>query len=295
MAKRTTSIDDNTPDYLIKDKAQFEKDLQLRIANGERLISHQPTTWEELEQLRQDYYAWDEYNAELISRAFNKGTASRDYQNYTYIGISFIGGGGPPFPESVEEVRQDVDKKVQRLRRLKEKLPLIDEQPGLLITRVVGRDYQKEGLDFLDKLFSRFHRTAQILRHRHGDRETIALHDEYDVQDLMNALLALHFDDVRKEDASPSYAGGNSRVDFLLQKEQIVVEVKMTNVNLKDKQVGEQLIIDIGRYRGHPNCKILVVFVYDKGDHIRNKVGLKNDLEKMSTEEIRVKVHIEPN
>ena len=52
--------------------------------------------------------------------------------------------------------------------------------------------------------------------------------DEYDVQDLLNALLRLNFDDVRPEEYTPSYAGSSTRVDFLLKKEKIVIEVKKT-------------------------------------------------------------------
>jgi hypothetical protein len=76
--------------------------------------------------------------------------------------------------------------------------------------------------------------------------------------------------------------------------EKIVVETKMTNQNLKDKDVGSQLLIDIGRYRSHPDCKVLVVFVYDKGDHVRNKAGMITDLERMSSHGLKVKVFIEP-
>jgi hypothetical protein len=111
---------------------------------------------------------------------------------------------------------------------------------------------------------------------------------------LLRGLLQIHFHDVREEDYSPSYAGGNSRIDFVLKDEKIVVETKMTNDNLKDKDVGSQLLIDIGRYRSHPDCKVLVVFVYDKGDHVRNKAGMITDLEKMSSHDLKVKVFIEP-
>ena len=42
------------------------------------------------------------------------------------------------------------------------------------------------------------------------------MEDEYDVQDLFHALLTIYFEDIRKEEWSPSYAGGASRMDFLL-------------------------------------------------------------------------------
>jgi very-short-patch-repair endonuclease len=167
---------------------------------------------------------------------------------------------------------------VDRLKKIKGKLGLIDESPGLQPPAISkAADKQSEGLSRLSNVFARFHRVAQTLRHRHSSRETLIIKDEYDVQDLLHSLLHLHFSDIRSEDYSPSYAGGNSRVDFVLKDEKIIVEVKMTNNSLKDKEVGSQLLIDIGRYRGHPDCRVLVVFVYDKEDYIRNKRGMITD------------------
>ena len=87
--------------------------------------------------------------------------------------------------------------------------------------------------------------------------------DEYDVQDLLYALLRLDFDDIRAEDWTPSYAGGSARMDFLLKKEQVVIEVKKTREKLADREIGEQLMIDIAKYKAHPDCRTLISFIYD--------------------------------
>ena len=106
----------------------------------------------------------------------------------------------------------------------------------------------------------------------------MCIRDRYDTQDLFHSLLQLYFDDIRPEEWSPSYAGSGSRVDFLLKQEEIVVEIKKTRKNLKTKQIGEQLIIDIARYKEHPNCKQLICFVYDPEGWVVNPAGLENDL-----------------
>ena len=64
--------------------------------------------------------------------------------------------------------------------------------------------------------------------------------DEYDVQDLMHAILRLHFDDVRPEEWTPSYAGKSSRIDFLLPGERTIIEVKMTRHGLGQKEVADE-------------------------------------------------------
>ena len=81
------------------------------------------------------------------------------------------------------------------------------------------------------------------------------------MQYLLGALLKLHFDDVRREEWTPSHAGSASRTDFLLKKEQIVLEIKKTRAGLADREVGEELVLDSAHYAKHPDCKSLVCFV----------------------------------
>jgi hypothetical protein len=69
--------------------------------------------------------------------------------------------------------------------------------------------------DVVVKLAERFHAVVRQLRERRENRPTLDVTDEYDAQDLFHALLTIHFDDIRSEEWSPSYAGGASRMDFL--------------------------------------------------------------------------------
>lgn len=128
-------------------------------------------------------------------------------------------------------------------------------------------------------LFNSFHKMVRALRERYDDRETIDVQDEYDVQDILFAILQLFFEDIRKEEWIPSYAGGASRADFLLKQESVVIEVKKTRKGMRDKELGEQLIIDIEKYKVHPDCKKLICFVYDPEGRITNPTGIVNDLE----------------
>ena len=153
------------------------------------------------------------------------------------------------------------------------------------------KDVDYEGV--LSQIFEKFHVCVRQLKRRHAGRPTLEVVDEYDVQDLLNAILRLHFDDVRPEEWTPSYAGGNNRMDFLLKEEEISIEVKMTREGLKDKEGGEQLIIDIAKYKAHPQCKTLYCFVFDPEGYILNPRGLENDLT-TDHDGLSVKVHIRP-
>jgi hypothetical protein len=145
----------------------------------------------------------------------------------------------------------------------------------------------------VEALCNRFHLVARQLRERHARRQTLDVADEYDVQDLLHALLHQHFDDIRAEEWTPSYAGGSARVDFVLKNESIIVEVKKTRKGLAAKEVGDQLLIDIGRYQAHPDCKNLVCFVYDPDGRIANPRGIEGDLSR-PINDMEVRLFIRP-
>ena len=67
----------------------------------------------------------------------------------------------------------------------------------------------------------RFDEVVIQLQKRHGSRSGFDIDDEYDVQDLLNGLLRLFFEDIRNEEWNPSYAGSSSKSDFLLKDEKL--------------------------------------------------------------------------
>lgn len=145
----------------------------------------------------------------------------------------------------------------------------------------------------IELIMNRFHQVARQLRLRYNSRKTLDINDEYDVQDLFHALLKLYFDDVRPEEYTPSYAGANSRIDFVLKGENIIIEIKKSRRTLSAKKLGEELMIDSQRYQVHPDCKRIICFVYDPDGFIANPRGIENDLSK-ETNGIPVSVFIRP-
>jgi hypothetical protein len=152
----------------------------------------------------------------------------------------------------------------------------------------VNRETQ-DAVVIVEPLCRRFPLFARQVQHRRRDvtvpgkqakeqRPTIEMRDEYDVQDSLHALLKLHFDDVRKEEWTPIYAGGQSRMDFLLKRERIVVETKFMGPKLSQAEVARQLTIDEKYYRQHPDCKTFMAFVYDPDCKCDNPAALENDI-----------------
>ena len=78
-----------------------------------------------------------------------------------------------------------------------------------------GSKSYSESIKQIELICNKFHQVVRQMRSRYSNRATIEINDEYDVQDLFHALLALYFDDIRREEGNPSHTGSNSRSDFL--------------------------------------------------------------------------------
>ncbi|EMV9318655.1 hypothetical protein AADU72_004230 [Vibrio vulnificus] len=170
---------------------------------------------------------------------------------------------------SLEEVKGALESLIVRIRR---NPTLLSEDQQLSI------DVTSKSLDGLNTILSRFHSVAMQLRKRYSARPTLDVNDEYDVQNLLHALLKLHFSDIRPEEWNPSYAGSSTRSDFLLPEINTIIEVKKTRQSMTDKDLGDQLVIDIANYKKHPQCNTLICFVYDPEGRIANPRGIENDL-----------------
>jgi hypothetical protein len=128
-------------------------------------------------------------------------------------------------------------------------------------------------------LCRRFPLFVERLQSRQRNRLPFAVNDEYDVQDLLHAVLKLHFEDIRPEEYTPSYAGNSSRVDFFLPRERVIVEAKMTRAHLGQKEVANELAIDVARYAQMPRVDTLICLIYDPGRYCDNPKTLENDIE----------------
>lgn len=135
-------------------------------------------------------------------------------------------------------------------------------------------------------LLKNVHRAMHPLTHRRKGAVPLTFSSEYDIQDLLHALLRPWVTDIRPEEFTPSYAGSSARMDFLLPAHKTVIETKLVRDAAHAKRIGDELIIDIDHYRKHPGCDILWCVVYDPEHLIRNPESLK-DLEGVRTSKDR--------
>lgn len=122
-------------------------------------------------------------------------------------------------------------------------------------------------------------------QHRHG----LQVEDEYDLQDVVEFLLKSLYNDVRREEPTPSSGGSSSRVDLHLRQGRIAVEVKVTRAGRGAKQIKTELVSDIHDYRTHPSVTKLIAVIYDLMGTFDNPVGFEHDL---SSERDGLDVHV---
>lgn len=122
-------------------------------------------------------------------------------------------------------------------------------------------------------------RAMHPLTHRRKGAQPLSFSSEYDVQDLLHAILRPWVGDIRPEEFTPSYAGSSTRMDFLLPAHSLVIELKFVRERTHAKRIGDELIVDIEHYRRHPACSTLWCVVYDPEHLLTNAEGLRSDLE----------------
>jgi hypothetical protein len=133
--------------------------------------------------------------------------------------------------------------------------------------------------ELLEVIMKGLPRAMHPLTHRRKGVVSLTMESEYDIQDLIHSQLRPWIADIRPEEFTPSYAGSNTRMDFLFPTHSLVLETKRVRDKNHAKKIGDELIIDIEHYRRHPKCDRLWCVVYDPLHLIPNPTGLVTDLE----------------
>jgi hypothetical protein len=141
---------------------------------------------------------------------------------------------------------------------------------------------EQETLKLVRKVCLRLHAVARQLRLRKDSRPTVEIEDDYDVQDLLRALLKMEFDEVGTDEWTPPYAGSVPRTTLLLNREQIAIVAKKTRSGMTTKEIAEQVSADSAFYSARNRCTTLFCFVYDPEGRIGSPKRLETDLTRVS-------------
>jgi predicted nucleotide-binding protein len=151
MATKKTQIQPLPATILVKPRDVFKTELNERIEIGEDLHNTTVQTMDELTELQKKFSDWNDYNRELIKRAFNNGNQSEYYLEYyrvnDYVGlydsINRVNKSHPAYKH--EKAKERIQNCVTILKRLVEKLPLIAEEHSIQGYNTKDRSYYNRG------------------------------------------------------------------------------------------------------------------------------------------------------
>lgn len=104
----------------------------------------------------------------------------------------------------------------------------------------------------------------KITRNRRKGHKEFEINDEYDVQDLLYIMLKPLFPKMTDEEPTPKVGPKFNKIDLILRKEGLMIEVKMIkDSDTDEKKFVEQLKNDIQSYYRYGFLKDLLIFVYD--------------------------------
>ncbi len=123
MAKTQKQISRPEPSSLQVSRKDAEEKIDARIAKGEELRGEQIQNAPGLEDARQRYYQWDDYNRTLLDTLFTGRTFQNEYSSPLHI--VFGGSGGLHY--DINEHKDDIRRKMGRLQSIRDRVELLKE------------------------------------------------------------------------------------------------------------------------------------------------------------------------
>jgi hypothetical protein len=120
----------------------------------------------------------------------------------------------------------------------------------------------RPALEVLESLLRRMPCVVAELRWRQTDKPVLRIEDERDLEDLIRAILPLHFDAIRPETRTPAYSHC-TRTDLLLPQERIALTMKIARRGLSEIELGDQVEQDVAHYCQRANCRTVVAYIHD--------------------------------
>ena len=254
---------------LVVPVVQAREELSARIEKGEIIARTQIDNLADLERLAEAHKIWRDLTRQTLLKLFT------DEQ----VADMFQGSRSPSPPHNLRDLPREksyfvasVKAQVLKLRSIREQLPRFPLAQQTEQRTVPG------GVDAVENLLRRFHTVVRQLRRRHANRPTLDVKDEYDVQDLLHALLRIYYDEVGAEELAPGSAGASPAIAFVLKAEQMVIEARLMREGLDAQALRSQLLADIGYCSSHYDCRTLIFFIYDPDGRIPNPEGFEQDI-----------------
>lgn len=121
MARKGPQQPSQPPLRLTVPAREARQKLAERIEKGKGFLKVQITAQGQLEQAKNEYYTWSDYNQELLKQLFTDESMAEEYSSWIGIVVS----GEENFYDQVKEFLSGVKEKIHRLESISERLELI--------------------------------------------------------------------------------------------------------------------------------------------------------------------------
>lgn len=141
------------------------------------------------------------------------------------------------------------------------------------------------------QLCGRLNHSAKVLNRRRKDKLPFEISDEYDVQDLLKAVLRAYFKYSVTEDPIGKLAGSSSRADFAIRELGVIIEAKYVHSPTEQDRITKQFAADVQSYSQWPYLEHFIYLVYGAED--LNEPELLDQLEgSLEVSGKRFKAHV---
>jgi hypothetical protein len=96
-------------------KSQLDAEIAERLELGQQLLERYVVSADELKQVREAYYTWDEFNEQLLRSRFTSGKVADTYRG---VIIGFGRGGSPQ--QEVQWLHEDINRKRRQLESIRQ-------------------------------------------------------------------------------------------------------------------------------------------------------------------------------
>ena len=146
--------------------------------------------------------------------------------------------------------------------------------------------------------FDYFHDIAGELAERGHGRSPLLIANEYDVQDVLYAMLKTSLPDLTREEWTPRRANSASRIDLISRAAGLVIETKFVRSANHAHRLSREIRDDIEPYAEHTDCRRECFFVYDPQHHLPNARQFQQELSgprSLRNKEYEVTVIVRPS
>lgn len=160
-----------------------------------------------------------------------------------------------------EDYREGLTKTIKELDSLIEQLQLRLQHSGAGQKMSPNTEIQ-----LILQLCSRLKHSAKVLARRRSGKQPFEITDEYDVQDLLQAILRAYFKYSISEEPISKLAGSSSRADFAIQDLGVIIEAKFVHGPNEQDRITKQFAEDVQSYSQWTSLEHFFYVIYGADD-----------------------------